>query len=84
MKYRVKSSVHLAGRWRQPGEILKGNYEPWVHRGFLEKAGAPGTGAAPATDVAVKVNATTPPPSFTQVLEMDDDDEDLDDTEDLL
>ena len=37
-KYRVAVSIKLEGKWHKPGEIVKGDYEKWLYRGFLTRA----------------------------------------------
>ena len=53
MKYRVVSAVKLDGRWYKPGETVKGDYESWVGRGDLAKAGETAKTLETSSDVSV-------------------------------
>lgn len=81
MKYRVKSPLRLEGRWRKPGEIVKGAYDPWVGRGFLERLGE---AASPTPSADVVVIMGRPVSEYVPVAEESDDLDGFEDDEELL
>lgn len=77
-RYRVKAPLRLGRQLRNPGDIVRGDYDLWVVRGYLEPmAGA--SMLAPKADVAVRVSTPSAPEPVPDPFEFEDDEEDWSD-----